>query len=352
MKFTRKRLLILLLLALAVILLSSCGGIATDPETGDEIYNPGIFEIIAGPLRQAIMFFENLLEPIIGPVAWGWSIIIVTLIIRLLLLPLGLRQMRSMREASAKTKQLQPEIDALKKKYGKDKKKLQEEQMKLYQQHGITQAQMAGCLPTLLQMPILFAFYYAILGLVVTSDFKDNSPFYFIPSLALPEYRDGLTWLTSSFSLEKLTSPEIWPYLVLPAVLAVTQFYMTKLSQSSQPQMGASDNPAAGMMGQMSILMTGMFVFFALQVPAGLSLYWVVGNVLALAQQIYVNRQKDQWETTATLTPALATGVVNADASVGATVAVSKNGNTESAASVKDSETSSTQTRRKRRKRR
>ncbi len=61
--------------------------------------------------------------------------------------------------------------------------------------------------------------------------------------------------------------------------------------------MGDGDsNPAAGMMGQMSWLMTGMFVFFALQVPAGLSLYWVVGNVLALGQQVYVNRQKSRWE--------------------------------------------------------
>ena len=352
MKFTRKRVLILLLLVLAAILLSSCGGIATDPVTGEEVYNPGVLEIIAGPLRQAIIFFEGLLEPFIGGLAWGWAIIIVTLIIRLLLLPLGLRQMKSMREASSKTKQLQPEVDALKKKYGKDKKKLQEEQMKLYQQHGITQAQMAGCLPTLLQMPILFAFYYAILGLVVISDFKDNSPFYFIPSLAKPEYRDGLSWLTSSFSIEKLISPEIWPYLVLPAVLAVTQFYMTKLSQSSQPQMGASDSPAAGMMGQMSILMTGMFVFFALQVPAGLSLYWVVGNVLALAQQIYVNRQKDAWDTGAILTPALAASTGGAEVTVDSTAVVSKNGNTGSAASDKSGESSSAQTKRKRRKRR
>ncbi|MCO6451083.1 MAG: YidC/Oxa1 family membrane protein insertase [Caldilineales bacterium] len=352
MKFTRKRLVILGLLLLAAVLLSSCGGVTVDPATGEEVYNPGIFEIIAGPLRQAIVFFESLLEPYIGALAWGWAIIVVTLIIRLLLLPLGLRQMRSMREASVKTKQLQPEIDALKKKYGKDKKKMQEEQMKLYQQHGITQAQMAGCLPTLLQMPILFAFYYAILGLVVTSNFKDNSPFYFIPSLAYPEYRSGLSWLTSDFSLQKLASPEVWPYLVLPAILAVTQFFMTRMSQSSQPTMGSNDNPAAGMMGQMSILMTGMFVFFALQVPAGLSLYWVVGNVLAMAQQYYVNRQKDQWESAASLTPALAASSAGgADATIDSTV-VSKNGNTASQAIEASGESSSSQARRKRRKRR
>ena len=113
-------------------------------------------------------------------------------------------------------KQLQPELDALKKKYPKDKQKFQEEQMKLYQQHGITQAQMAGCLPTLLQMPILFAFYYAIIGLIAQGQLK-GEPFYFIPDLAFPAYTRGFSWLTQSFSVQKLFAPDIWPYLVLPS---------------------------------------------------------------------------------------------------------------------------------------
>lgn len=314
MKRSHKRILIILVLLLAAVALSSCGGIETveNPETGESIsvYTGGIFEVLAAPLRATIVFFnDKLLEPLGVVYTWGWAIILVAVLVRGALMPLSLKQMRSMRDAQAKTKALQPELDRLKKKYGKDKQRYQQEQMKLYQEHGITQAQMAGCLPTVIQMPILFAFYYAILGLaadagVPSAGSIQGEPWYFIPDISFPEYRLGLSWLTEglsltdiSGSLQYLISPEIWPYLILPILLAVTQFFMVRTSQSSQPQMGDSgSNPAAGMMGQMSWLMTGMFVFFALQVPAGLSLYWVVGNALALGQQFYVNRQSSKWE--------------------------------------------------------
>lgn len=293
MKRLSRYLPLIVLLALAAILLSGCGGVTTDPTTGEQVYNEGVLEIIAKPMREVMVFFHDRLSPLGVIYAWGWAIILVAVLIRLLLLPLGLRQMRSMRVAQVKMQALQPELDAMKKKYAKDKQKLQEEQMKLYQKHGIMQAQMAGCLPTLLQMPILIAFYYALLGLVVTDEFQ-NAPFYFIPNLAYPSYNAGLSWLTQDFSLEKLLSPDVWPYLVLPIVLAITQYVMTKMSQASQPAPDPS-NPASNMMGQMAILMTGMFVFFSLQVPSGVSLYWAVGNLLAMAQQLYVNRQKVHW---------------------------------------------------------
>jgi len=293
---SKKRILILLLvLVLAALFLSGCGGV--DPNTGE--YKPGIFEPLAAPLRATIVFFHDVvLVPLFGEAnAWGWSIILVALLIRLLLLPLGLKQMKSMREAQIKMKALQPELDRLKKKYANDKQKLQQEQMRLQQEAGIMKAQMAGCLPTLLQMPILFAFYYALIGLAAQGRL-DNASWYFIPDISQPQYREGLSWLTSGFQeygiIGNLLRPEIWPYLVLPALLAVTQFAMTRYTQQAQPK--DDSNPAAGMMGSMTWIMTLMFVWFALQVPAGLSLYWVVSNAFALAQQIYVNHQKEKWE--------------------------------------------------------
>ncbi len=293
MTSSKKRILLLLLvLILAAVVLSGCGGV--DPKTGE--YRPGIFEPLAAPLRATIVFFHDVvLVPVFGePNSWGWSIILVALLIRLLLLPLGLKQMKSMREAQIKMKALQPEFDRLKKKYAHDKQKFQQEQMRLQQEAGIMKAQMAGCLPTLLQMPILFAFYYALIGLAAQGRI-DNAAWYFIPDISKPEYRQGLTWLTNNFTLQKLLQPDVWPYLVLPALLAVTQFAMTRYAQQAQPQQG-DDNPAAGMMGSMTWVMTLMFVWFALQVPAGLSLYWVVSNAFALAQQLYVNQQKEKWE--------------------------------------------------------
>jgi len=276
---------------LAAVLLSGCGGV--DPNTGE--YKPGIFEPLAAPLRALIVFFhDKLLAPVFGEAnMWGWSIILVALLIRLLLLPLGLKQMKSMKEAQAKMKILQPELDKIKKKYANDKQRMQQEQMKLQQEAGIMKAQMAGCLPTLLQMPILFAFYYALIGLAAQGRI-DGASWYFIPDISKPEYRQGMSWLTNDFTLQKLTQPDVWPYLVLPALLAITQFVMTRYSQQAQPK--DDSNPASGMMGSMTWLMTLMFVWFALQVPAGLSLYWVVSNSFALAQQLYVNRQAHKWE--------------------------------------------------------
>jgi YidC/Oxa1 family membrane protein insertase len=311
---------------LFALLLSSCGGVHIDPNTGQEVYTPGLFEPLAYPLRLAMIFFHNLLTPLGVAYAWGWAIILVAVLIRILLLPLGIRQMRLMRVAQAKMKALQPELEVIKKKYAKDRQKLQEEQMRLYQKHGITQAQMAGCLPTLLQMPILFAFYYALLGLIVQSDFKQDAPFYFIPDLAHPSYIGGLGWLTDNFSLGKLAQPDVWPYLVLPAVLAVSQYVLTKMTQTSQPTPDPN-NPAANMMNQMAILMTVMFVFFSLQVPSGMSLYWVVGNILAIAQQYYVNRQAHRWDQdAAALAAATMGGEVETELTAEAAPAVSSDG--------------------------
>jgi len=209
---------------------------------------------------------------------------------------------------------------------------------------------MAGCLPTLLQMPILFAFYYALLGLIASGSFN-NAPFFFIPNLAYPGYSGGMKWLTANFSLQKLLSPEVWPYLILPIVLAVSQFIMTRMSQASQPTTGDPQDSSTRMMGQMTILMTGMFVLFSLQVPAGMSLYWVVGNLLAMAQQYYVNRQKDQWDAaTVTSMPARSTSVTT-DVS-GEVVAISANGTFSADSSSTAMSDSASSVRRKRRKRR
>lgn len=342
---SKKRILILLLvLVLAAILLSGCGGVEPDGT-----YKPGIFEPLAAPLRALIVFFhDKVLVPLFGEAnSWGWSIILVALLIRLLLLPLGIKQMRSMKEAQAKMKVLQPELDKIKKKYAHDKKKLQEEQMKLQQDAGIMKAQMAGCLPTLLQMPILFAFYYALIGLAAKGGplYNANAAWYFIPDISKPEYRQGMSWLTNDFTLQKLIQPDIWPYLVLPALLAITQFAMTKYTQQAQPQQQDDSNPAAGMMGSMTWIMTLMFVWFALQVPAGLSLYWVVSNAFALAQQFYVNQQAHRWESQLKLDDVKA--VADKSASANIEDAEFKDAAKSSAAPAKP-----TQTKRKRRRKR
>jgi YidC/Oxa1 family membrane protein insertase len=173
----------------------------------------------------------------------------------------------------------------LQKKYGKDKERLSQEQMKLYKEAGVNP--LGGCLPMLVQMPIWFALYRALYQLAGTEPALKEG-FFWIPSLAGPSL-DGarsLTWL--------------WPfppavgwadaigYLVLPVLLVVSQLYMQKMMT---PQ---SDDPQQKSMGQVMMFMPFMFGYFALVVPSGLSLYWFTNNLLSLAQQLFLNKQHDK----------------------------------------------------------
>ena len=106
--------------------------------------------------------------------SWGLAIILVTILIRALLYPLTRKQMQSMK----KMQSIQPKMKEIQEKYGKDREKLSQKQMELYKEEGVNPA--GGCLPLLIQMPILFAFYYALLLL---GD-KLDEPFLWIPNLA------------------------------------------------------------------------------------------------------------------------------------------------------------------------
>jgi YidC/Oxa1 family membrane protein insertase len=127
-------------------------------------------------------------------------------------------------------------------------------------------------------MPILFGLYAA---LVAIGPYLANSRFFWIPDLAFPSYTQGMAWLTEDFQAGnwgRLTA-----YLILPVLLMVSQFVMQKWMTPAMPQ--GDDNPTAGMTKQMTYLMTFMFGFFTLQVPAGLTLYWVTSNLLQMLQQ-------------------------------------------------------------------
>src|SRR5690606_26726338 len=135
-----------------ILLASGCTNIEApiDPEGG--IWD----RYFVYPLARALDYFAKLLNPS-GDVAYdhyGWAIIIVTIILRLLTLPLMIKQIKSSRMMAA----LQPEMQKIREKYQKDQQKMQQETMKLFQQHNVNP--LAGCLPILVQMPILIAFYH------------------------------------------------------------------------------------------------------------------------------------------------------------------------------------------------
>ncbi|WP_396953750.1 YidC family membrane integrase SpoIIIJ [Neobacillus mesonae] len=183
--------------------------------------------------------------------SFGLSIIIVTILIRLVILPLMIKQTKSSKAMQA----LQPEMKALREKYSsKDQKtqqKLQQETMALFQKHGVNP--MAGCFPLIIQMPILIGFYHAIMR---TREIAEGS----------------FLW----FDLGEKD-----PFYILPIVAGITTFIQQKIMMAGT----ANQNPQMAMMVWM---MPIMIVIFAISFPSALSLYWVVGNIFMIVQTYFI----------------------------------------------------------------
>lgn len=201
---------------------------------------------------------------------YGLAIIIVTLVIRLALMPLMLKQYKNQMHMKEKMDALKPEMDVIQKKMKaekdpKKKQELQAEMMGLYQKHGVNPLNM-GCLPILIQMPILTAFYYAI------RSSKDIATHQFL-------------W----FSLGK-------PDIVLTIIAGLVYYFQFKISQSSMPK---QQQDQMKFMGLLSPLMIVMFSFSA---PAALPLYWVVGGTF-LTIQTYIGHKLYRKQPTAQAEP-------------------------------------------------
>jgi len=187
--------------------------------------------------------------------AYGVAIIVVTIIIRLLLAPLQQFQLITQRRTMTEQRKLAPEVAELRKKYKKDPQKMNAEMMKLYQEHGVNPlGGLVGCLPLIIQIPVLTALYYVFRGAHVTAPH-----FLFVPNLMeLPSQTHLITGL--------------------PYVPAIAYLVFPLLAELQQQQMQRT-------MVYISPLMIGIFAF---QVPAGLGLYWFIGNVVGIIQQSFV----------------------------------------------------------------
>lgn len=227
-----------------VIFLSGCSEI-NQPITSE---SEGIWnKFIVYPLSWLIVKIASWFG---GGWGYGLSIIIITVLIRLLIMPLMVKQMQS----SKKMQLIQPELEKLKKKYSsKDavtQQKFQQEQMLMMQKYDINP--LSGCLPILIQMPILIGFYHAIMR---TFELKGNSFLWF--ELA-----------------------ESDPLYILPILAGVLTFVQQKVMTKGQPQ-----NPQlAIMLWTMPI----MIIVFSLVVPAALPLYWIVGNIFSIVQANFI----------------------------------------------------------------
>jgi YidC/Oxa1 family membrane protein insertase len=231
--------------------------------------------LVVTPLTQGLIFFNDLIQGVGAPYSWGFAIILFTLIVKIVTLPLNLQQARSMKA----TQELQPKLQELQKKHAKDKEKLSQAQMELYREHGINP--LGGCLPMLIQFPILIGLYQALYKLASTGEIVGQR-FLWIPDLAFPTREIGLKWAWPP-------APEFigWAaalYLILPVLTVATQIAMQRMTTSST----ASKDPQQAAMQQTMLLMPFMFGFITLQVPAGLTLYWVTSNIFSLIQQYFI----------------------------------------------------------------
>ncbi|NRG43375.1 YidC family membrane integrase SpoIIIJ [Bacillus sp. CRN 9] len=244
----KKRIPLLIGLILVTVLLAGCTEF-NEPITSE---SEGFWNsYIVYPLSWLIIKIAEILGG-----SYGLSIIVVTILIRLLILPLMIKQTKSSKAMQA----IQPEMQKLREKYSsKDQKtqqKLQQETMEMFQKHGVNP--MAGCLPLFVQMPILIGFYHAISR---TREIANHNFLWF-----------------------DLGSPD--PIYLLPVVAGITTFIQQKMMMAGQDM---SANPTmATQMTMMLWLMPIMIVIFAINFPAALSLYWVVGNLFMIVQTYFI----------------------------------------------------------------
>jgi YidC/Oxa1 family membrane protein insertase len=206
------------------------------------IWNPFLVQ----PIETALRFFTELTG------SAGLAIIILTIGIRTAMLPLTLIQVRSQKAMQ----RMQPQLKELQQKYGSDRQRMAQEQMRLYRENGVNPA--AGCLPLVLQMPIWFALYAALNQLAAT----------------YPPFQEGFLWIPSLAHSD--------PYYILPVITGVTQWVVQRMS------MLPTTDPQQQQMNRMMEFMPLMFFFFSLQVASGLALYWVVSNVYTFFQQYFM----------------------------------------------------------------
>ena len=236
-----------------------------------------MFDFIAYPLANFIL----LLYAYLGHNTVV-AIAVLTLIINLAMLPLTLSQQRS----SRKMQELQPEMEKLKKKYGKDQERLSQETMKLYKEKGINPA--GGCLPLLIQMPIWFGLLGAIRYCIPSTPLEmfqfSRNIYYWLPGVI------GLVPLQSTFLGMDLGQPpnmiQWWSY-ALPLLVGLTSWLQQKLLTPSTPSSTSSDSPPSQtemMTKQMQIMMPLMFMMFTINYATGLSIYFIISSLIRIVQ--------------------------------------------------------------------
>jgi len=243
-----------------------------------------MLDFIAKPMGVMVKFIYDILKVVDNPLisAYAMAIIVAGILLKLVLLPLTKKQTDSMKNMQ----KLQPELEKLKKKYKNDKETLNRKTMELYQENNVNP--MGGCLPLLIQFPILIGFFYVLRDPVKyafhSQEIYDamNKSFLWIQDLGFPANEVLESGAVNGLNIG-IEIPFIGQALPLLAIIAgITTFYQSKMMQSGQ---SGGDGQAAQTQNTMMKVMPLMIFFFALSFPAGLTLYWTVSNSFQIAQQ-------------------------------------------------------------------
>ena len=222
---------------------------------------------------QALMFFYQLFGN-----NFVISLALLTIIVRLLMVPLMLPMQKSARKQAA----IQPQIKAIRKEYAKDSKKQNEELMKLYREVGINP--MGGCLPMLIQLPIMWAFYRAIIQALA---FRPGELFFGLGKyIAASTMFSPLVPLSSQFLWWNLATRDTT--YILPILVGLTTWMSQKLTPTTASSGG--DDQAQAMSQSMTLMMPFMFAWITTTVASGLAVYFIISNLVGLAIQFFINR--------------------------------------------------------------
>ena len=222
--------------------------------------------IIANPILNVLIVLSHVLYG-----QFGLAIIALTIIVRLVSWPLNKRQLKSTKAMQ----DMQPKLQELQKKYGKNKQKLQQEMMKLYKEAGVNPL---GCLwPMLIQFPIWIALYQAIMRALATTpenliDLAQRLYSWNVVNQAIP--------LSSKFLWLDLGQPD--PYFILAIIVGGTMWVQQKMTQA--PTVDPRQQSTSRMM---LLMMPLMFGFLTLMFPSGLALYWAVSNIIGIITQYF-----------------------------------------------------------------
>ena len=256
---------------------ADAAAVATDADVPAK--SGGFMSIFADSFEAFLKVIDNVLTNMNVPYSYGFSIIVLTLLVKIATYPLSAKQV----ESTLRMQQLQPAVKELQAKYANDQERLQMETAKLYQTTGVNP--LAGCLPTLATIPIFIGLYRA-LGNVANEGLLSDG-FFWIPSLAGPtKLNGGLGWLVPVDGVPELGWHDTISYLVLPVLLTLSQFASQKII--SPPQ---SQDPSQQQTQAILKFIPLMIGYFSLNVPSGLTLYWFTNNLVTTAQQVYL-RQK------------------------------------------------------------